>query len=49
MDGELIGNSPPIRNIRELIKVVTDTGLSVIIARALDIAGGDKVKAAKIL
>ena len=31
MDVKLIGNSPPIRNIRELIKVVADTGLSVII------------------
>jgi len=31
MDGELIGNSPPIKNIRQLIKVVANTGLSVII------------------
>jgi transcriptional regulator with PAS, ATPase and Fis domain len=31
MDVKLIGNSPQIRNIRELIKVVADTGLSVII------------------
>jgi len=31
MDVKLIGNSPSIRNIRELIKVVADTGLSVII------------------
>jgi transcriptional regulator with PAS, ATPase and Fis domain len=31
MDVKLIGNSPPIKNIRELIKVVADTGLSVII------------------
>ncbi|NVL93360.1 MAG: sigma 54-interacting transcriptional regulator, partial [Desulfobacterales bacterium] len=31
MDGELIGNSPPIKNIKELVKVVANTGLSVII------------------
>ena len=31
MSGELIGNSPSIKNIRELIQVVADTALSVII------------------
>ena len=31
MDVKLIGNSPPIKGIRELIKVVANTGLSVII------------------
>jgi len=31
MDAKLIGNSPPIKGIRELIKVVANTGLSVII------------------
>jgi two-component system response regulator AtoC len=31
MNVELIGNSPPMRNIKELIKVVADTALSVII------------------
>jgi two-component system response regulator AtoC len=31
MDVKLIGNSPPIKGIKELIKVVANTGLSVII------------------
>jgi len=31
MDVKFIGNSPPIRSIKELIKVVADTALSVII------------------
>ncbi|NVL91667.1 MAG: sigma 54-interacting transcriptional regulator [Desulfobacterales bacterium] len=31
MDVQLIGNSPPMRNIRDLIKTVADTALSVII------------------